>query len=91
MYWAAVVSTFALGTTVGDLTAITFGFGYGGSAILYAAVIGAIAVAHVRFGLHPIVAFSGPRTWSPAHSAPPSPTGSPSRRRPAAWGSAAGR
>ena len=33
----------------------------------------------------------GLRTWSPGRSAPPSPTGSPRRRRPAAWGSAAGR
>ena len=56
-YWAAVVSTFALGTAVGDLTAITLSLGYFGSAILYAAVIGAIAVARVRFGLNPIVAF----------------------------------
>jgi len=56
-YWAAVVSTFALGTAVGDLTAITLSLGYFGSAILYAAVIGAVAVARVRFGLNPIVAF----------------------------------
>jgi len=56
-YWAAVVSTFALGTAVGDLTAITLGLGYFGSAILYAAVIGGIAVARARFGLNAIVAF----------------------------------
>ncbi len=50
-----MVSTFAR-DPVGDLTAITLGLGYFGSAIL-PAVIGAIAVAHVRFGLNPIVAF----------------------------------
>ena len=36
-YWAAVVVTFALGTAVGDLTAITFNLGYAGSAVLFAA------------------------------------------------------
>lgn len=56
-YWAAVVSTFALGTAVGDLTAITLNLGYFGSAVLFATVIGAIAVARGRFGLDPIVAF----------------------------------
>ena len=56
-YWAAVVATFALGTAVGDLTAITLSLGYLGSAVLFASVIGSIAVARGRFGLNPIVAF----------------------------------
>jgi uncharacterized membrane-anchored protein len=55
-YWAAVVSTFALGTAVGDLTAVTLGLGYLGSAVLFAAVIGAIAIAY-RLGLDPILSF----------------------------------
>src|SRR5262245_13076544 len=55
-YWAAVVSTFALGTAVGDLTAVTLGLGYLGSAVLFAAVIAAIAVAY-RLGLDPILSF----------------------------------
>ncbi len=38
-YWAAVVATFAMGTAVGDLTATTFGLGYFGSGLLFAAVI----------------------------------------------------
>ncbi len=38
-YWAAVVATFALGTAVGDLTAITVKLGYGGSAVLFAVAI----------------------------------------------------
>jgi uncharacterized membrane-anchored protein len=38
-YWAAVVATFALGTAVGDLTAVTFGLGYLASALLFAGLI----------------------------------------------------
>src|ERR1039458_2564469 len=35
-YWAAVVATFAMGTAVGDLTAVTFGLGYLASGLLFA-------------------------------------------------------
>lgn len=38
-YWAAVVGTFALGTAVGDLTAVAFGFGYLPSIVLFAVLI----------------------------------------------------
>jgi uncharacterized membrane-anchored protein len=38
-YWLAVVSTFALGTAVGDLTATVFHLGYLLSAVLFAAII----------------------------------------------------
>lgn len=38
-YWATVVVTFALGTAIGDLTAVTFGLGYLVSAALFAALI----------------------------------------------------
>jgi uncharacterized membrane-anchored protein len=38
-YWAAVVATFALGTAVGDITALTFGLGYAGSILLFGAVM----------------------------------------------------
>jgi len=38
-YWAAVVATFAMGTAVGDLTAITFKLGYDYSIVLFAAMI----------------------------------------------------
>ena len=38
-YWAAVVSTFALGTAVGDLTAISLHLGYFGSVLLFATLI----------------------------------------------------
>ncbi|MGC0369806.1 hypothetical protein [Microbacterium sp. SLBN-111] len=38
-YWAAVVATFALGTAVGDLTAVTFDLGYLPSIVLFAVLI----------------------------------------------------
>ncbi|MTD53134.1 COG4705 family protein [Amycolatopsis pithecellobii] len=38
-YWAAVVATFALGTSAGDLAATTFGLGYFGSIVVFAIVI----------------------------------------------------
>ena len=38
-YWAAVVGTFALGTAVGDLTAVSFGLGYLSSILVFAVVI----------------------------------------------------
>jgi uncharacterized membrane-anchored protein len=38
-YWAAVVATFAMGTAVGDFTAVTLRLGYWPSAVLFAAAI----------------------------------------------------
>ena len=38
-YWLAVVATFAMGTALGDLTAVTFHLGYFASAILFAGII----------------------------------------------------
>lgn len=38
-YWAAVVATFAMGTAVGDLTAVTLKLGYDYSIVLFAAMI----------------------------------------------------
>ena len=48
-YWAAVLATFALGTAAGDLTAVTFGLGYFGSGLLFAAVIAVPALGYYRF------------------------------------------
>lgn len=48
-YWAAVVGTFALGTAVGDLTAVGFGIGYGGSIVLFAVAI-LLPAAGYRWG-----------------------------------------
>jgi uncharacterized membrane-anchored protein len=56
-YWAAVMTTFALGTAAGDLTAVTMHLGYLSSGVMFAVVIAIPAVAHWRFGLNPILAF----------------------------------
>jgi uncharacterized membrane-anchored protein len=56
-YWAAVLATFALGTAAGDLTAVTFGFGYFGSGLMFAAIIAIPAVAYFRLGMNAILAF----------------------------------
>ena len=55
-YWATVLATFALGTAAGDLTA-TIGFGYLGSAVLYAVAIAVPALAHQRGALNAVAAF----------------------------------
>jgi uncharacterized membrane-anchored protein len=51
-YWAAVVATFAMGTALGDLAAITLHLGYLHSALLFAAVIADLLVL-VRLRGHP--------------------------------------
>ncbi len=56
-YWATVLTTFALGTAAGDLTASTLGMGYLGSGVLFAVVIAVPAIAHRAFGLNAVVAF----------------------------------
>src|SRR5271168_1402342 len=44
-YWATVLATFALGTAAGDLTATTLNIGYFGSAVLFAGLLAATALA----------------------------------------------
>ena len=56
-YWAAVVATFALGTAVGDLTAVTFHLGYFYSIVLFAGVIAIPAIGYWRFHWNAIFAF----------------------------------
>lgn len=56
-YWLAVLCTFALGTAAGDLFGERLALGYLTSALIFAAVIGVIAVAHLRFGLNAVLAF----------------------------------
>jgi len=56
-YWATVVTTFALGTAVGDLTASTFGLGYFVSGLLFIAVIAVPALGYWLLGLNEILAF----------------------------------
>lgn len=56
-YWATVVTTFALGTAAGDLTAYSFNLGFFSSAILFAALIAAVALAYRWFKFNSIAAF----------------------------------
>ncbi|HEV7148428.1 MAG TPA: hypothetical protein VGN48_15665 [Pedococcus sp.] len=56
-YWATVLTTFALGTAAGDMTATTMHLGYFASGVLFAVVIAIPALAHWRLGLNAIVAF----------------------------------
>jgi uncharacterized membrane-anchored protein len=56
-YWTAVLTTFALGTAAGDLTASTLGWGYLASGLVFAVVIAVPAIAHRRFGLGAVAAF----------------------------------
>ena len=56
-YWAAVAATFATGTAVGDLTAITLHLGYAGSIGLFAAAICVPAAGYRWFRWNPTAAF----------------------------------
>jgi uncharacterized membrane-anchored protein len=56
-YWLTVVTTFALGTAAGDMTATTLHLGYFVSGVLFTVLIAVPAVAHRWFGLNAIVAF----------------------------------
>ena len=55
-YWAAVMTTFALGTAVGDLTAVTLHLGYLDSGLMFAVVIALPALAW-RLGANPVLTF----------------------------------
>ena len=56
-YWATVFATFALGTALGDLTAVTLKLGYLGSVFLFAIVIAIPALAWWQFRMNAILAF----------------------------------
>ncbi len=56
-YWSAILFTFALGTAAGDLLAESVGIGYAASAVLFAAAIAVIALAHYTLHLDPVLAF----------------------------------
>jgi uncharacterized membrane-anchored protein len=56
-YWAAVLATFAMGTAVGDMTAVTFSFGFLASGIFFAVVFAIPGIAYRFVGLNSIVAF----------------------------------
>jgi uncharacterized membrane-anchored protein len=56
-YWLTVLFTFALGTSAGDLTAERLSVGYWQSVVLFALLIAATFVAHVRFRADAILTF----------------------------------
>jgi uncharacterized membrane-anchored protein len=56
-YWLAILFTFALGTSAGDLVAEKLELGYLPSLGIFAGAIAIIAVAHLRFRLNAILAF----------------------------------
>lgn len=56
-YWAAILITFALGTAAGDLAAEGWGLGYGISALIFAAMIAMVALAHYVFKAPAVLSF----------------------------------
>lgn len=56
-YWATVVTTFALGTAVGDMTATTLHLGYFVSGVLFAVLFAFPAIGYWLFGLNEVFAF----------------------------------
>jgi len=56
-YWATVITTFALGTAAGDMTAATLGLGYFASGVLFAVLFAVPALAYRWFGLNEVAAF----------------------------------
>jgi uncharacterized membrane-anchored protein len=56
-YWAAVLATFAMGTAVGDMTAVSFHLGFFASGILFAVIFAIPGIAYRLVGLNEIVAF----------------------------------
>ncbi|MFE2940947.1 hypothetical protein ACFXKG_18075 [Streptomyces sp. NPDC059255] len=56
-YWLAILFTFALGTSAGDLTAERLGLGYWVSAVIFAALIAVVALAHRALDLNTVLAF----------------------------------
>jgi uncharacterized membrane-anchored protein len=56
-YWSTVMTTFALGTAAGDMTARSLNLGYLPSGIMFAALFAVPALAYWLVGLNGIVAF----------------------------------
>src|SRR4051794_28469488 len=56
-YWLAILFTFALGTSAGDLIAEKFAIGYFPSVLIFGSAIGMIALAHFRFRLNAVLSF----------------------------------
>lgn len=56
-YWVAILFTFALGTAVGDLAAEGMHLGFSKALLMFAAIIGFIAIMHYLFDLNAILSF----------------------------------
>lgn len=56
-YWLAILFTFALGTSAGDLVAEKLELGYLPSVGIFAGAIALVTIAHFRFKLNAILAF----------------------------------
>jgi uncharacterized membrane-anchored protein len=56
-YWAAILLTFALGTSTGDLLAETTGLGYAMSALVFGALIAVITTGYYYFRINAVLAF----------------------------------
>lgn len=56
-YWAAVLCTFALGTSAGDLVSDRLALGYAAAALVFGGVVAAITVAYVGFRANAVLAF----------------------------------
>lgn len=56
-YWSTVISTFALGTAVGDMFASTVGWGFLDSGLGFCILIGLPAIAYRFLGLNSVAAF----------------------------------
>lgn len=56
-YWAAILFTFALGTSAGDLVSEASKLGYANSALLFAGAIALTAMAYYFFKINGILAF----------------------------------
>lgn len=56
-YWIAILFTFALGTSAGDLIAEGLNIGYLNSAIMFAVLIGLVVLAYYGFKMNAVLAF----------------------------------
>lgn len=56
-YWTAILFTFALGTAAGDWVAESMNLGYAVSAMIFAGLIGVVALAHYLFKLSVVTTF----------------------------------
>ncbi len=56
-YWAAILFTFSLGTSAGDLISESSGLGYSYATLLFAGIIGLVVLAYYYLKLNAILAF----------------------------------